>query len=367
MHRFILLPSLVTLSLLLAACASRPLATPPATARPATPATADAVIAEAWISAPHPEEEVDSIAVWPTEDGGSWLIVTAKQTEQLIVFDAESGRRLRTVGGSGSALGQFKRPNGVAVFGDLVFVAERDNRRVQVLRLPDFTPLAAIGEHELKVPYGLWLHEVAPDELELLVTDSFMADFRTRALPPLGDLDQRVKRYRVLQRPDGSVQANYLGAFGDTGEAGALRMVESIAGDAANDRLLIADEDLRVGSTLRDYTLAGRYRGHSLPSFQADAEGVSLWACDADRAGYWIASDQLSPTLFRVYDRVSLAPVGTFSGKSVGDTDGQALYATPSARFPAGALYVQSRNESVAAFDLRDIAAALKLAPVCVE
>ncbi|RXR08690.1 phytase [Pseudoxanthomonas composti] len=367
MRRIILLTSLFTVTLLLAGCASRPRVTAPAAAQAVAPASADAVVAEAWVSAPHPEEEVDSIAVWPTEDGGSWLIVTAKQTEQLVVFDAQSGRRLRTVGSSGSALGQFKRPNGIAVFGDLVFVAERDNHRVQVLQLPDFTPLAAIGERELKVPYGLWLHEVAPDELELLVTDSFMADFRTRALPPMAELDQRVKRYRVAQKPDGSVSARYLGAFGDTSEAGALRMVESIAGDPANDRLLIADEDVRVGSTLRDYTLGGRYRGRSLPRFQADAEGVSLWACDTDQAGYWIASDQLTPTLFRVYDRVSLAPVGTFSGKSVGDTDGQALYATPSARFPAGALYVQSRNESVAAFDLRDIAAALKLAPACVE
>ena len=125
-----------------------------------------------------------------------------------------------------------------------------------------------------------------------------------------------------------------------------------------------AEEDRRVGSTLRDYTLDGLYRSHSLPVFDADAEGVALWACDAD-AGYWIAVDQLRPTVFRLYDRKNLELVKTFSGKVVANTDGQVLYAVATPRFPAGALYALHDDKAVAAFDLRDIVRALGLSDRC--
>jgi 3-phytase len=202
--------------------------------------------------------------------------------------------------------------------------------------------------------------------LELFVTDSFMADFRTGQLPPMPELAQRVKRFEVQFDDQGTLQSRYLGAFGDTTEAGALRMVESIAGDAAHDRLLIADEDRRVGSTLRDYTLEGSYSARSLPRFDADAEGVALWACDAGE-GYWIAVDQLRPTVFRMFDRTTLAPLKTFSGNVVANTDGQVLYAVGTKRFPAGALFALHDDKAVAAFDLRDLVKTLGLSDRCMR
>ena len=283
-----------------------------------------------------------------------------------MVYDAETGQRLRNIGGPGKGPLQFNRPNGIAVFGDVLFVAERDNHRVQALQLPGFTPLGMIGEDVLRVPYGLWVRETRPDQLELLVTDSFMADFKTGTLPPMAELAQRVKRFTIDLDGPGGLQAQYRGAFGDTSEAGALRMVESIAGDAAHDRLLIAEEDRRVGSTLRDYTLDGLYRSQSLPIFDADAEGIALWACDADN-GYWIAVDQLRPTVFRVYERKNLELVKTFSGKVVANTDGQVLYAVATPRFPAGALYALHDDKAVAAFDLRDLVKELGLSGRCMQ
>lgn len=351
--------------LLLAGCAS--LAPPAAApvAGPALPAArADAVVKEAWISEQIPDAGLDSLAVWPTEDDGAWLIATAKAADQLVVFDADTGRHLRTVGGPGELPGQFRRPNGIAVWADLAFVVERDNHRVQVLGLPDLRPRGFIGADTLRVPYGLWLQETAPGELELLVTDSFMTDAQAGVLPPRAQMDQRVRRFKVQLDQDGSITGTDAGSFGDTGEAGMLRLVESIGGDPAHDRLLIADEDRRVGSTLRDYTLAGRFRGGSLPVFSADAEGVALWDCDMD-SGWWIAVDQLTPTLFRVYDRVSLAPLGTFTGERVSQTDGIVLYAAGTPRFPAGALFAQHDDRAVAAFDLRDVARALQLHGHC--
>ncbi|MGY1408640.1 MULTISPECIES: phytase [unclassified Luteimonas] len=355
-------------ALLLAACA-----TPHAPVMPAGPSAAPpadvATVPERYITLDNPDDELDSLATWPTEDGGTWLIATAKNTHELVVFDADSGEQLRSVGHRGTADGAFLRPNGVFVHGDMLFVSERDNRRVQMLSLPEFRPLGSFGEGQLRSPYGLWAYETKPGELHVYVTDSFMegADFKT--VPPLPQLAQRVRRFRVGFDGGGRPVPEYIDSFGDTGQDSALRMVESLLGDPAHGRLLVADEDTRTGTALREYTLDGRFTGGGVRpgAFQAEPEGIALWACTAD-TGYWIVSDQLRPlTVFRVFDRASLAPRGAFSGQVTAWTDGVALHAAPTARFPAGVLFAVHSDRAVAAFDLRDVARALGLDPACAQ
>ena len=117
------------------------------------------------------------------------------------------------------------------MFGDLLFVVERDNHRVQVLPLPGFAPVGSFGDGELRSPYGLWLTEAAPGELEVYVTDSFMDGARFDVVPPLAQLGPaRAPLPRAAARTTARCacfDAHYLGAFGDTSEAAALRMVES--------------------------------------------------------------------------------------------------------------------------------------------
>ena len=101
-------------------------------------------------------------------------------------------------------------------------------------------------------------------------------------------------------------------------------MVESIAGDPVNGRLLIAEEDVRAGTALRVYTFAGEYSGRNLGFglIRAQAEGIALWAC-ADGSGYWIATDQFADrSVFHVFDRHSLAHLGAFASKRIANTDG---------------------------------------------
>lgn len=337
-----------------------------ASARDDGPPDAPIVVGESFVSAENPGEELDSLTTWRHPDGSTWLISTAKSTHRLVVFDAATGARLRDVGDKGSAPGQFKRPNGIAAHGDLLFVAERDNRRIQILSLPSFRSLGAFGESTLRSPYGLWLNPLADGVIEVYVTDNFMYGDRFDVVPPLAQLDQRVRRYRVRIAGDGVVRAEEAGHFGDTGEQNALRIVESIAGDAAHDRLLIADE-YQPQSTLREYTLAGRATGRHLPenTFAFEAEGVALWTCRQNK-GYWVSVDQLSPlTVFHFFDRRTLARVGSFTGRTVAATDGIALRAAPIAGFPEGALFAVHQDTSVAAFDLRDVAVALKLDRAC--
>ena len=73
------------------------------------------------------------------------------------------------------------------------------------------------------------------------------------------------------------------------------------------------------------------------------------------------------PTRFRLFDRATLAPAGVFSGRVTANTDGETVYAMPTPRFPAGALFALHNDVSLAAFDLRDIGHALKLREDCLR
>lgn len=343
-------------------------------------------VAEAFLTPATPQDNIDSPAIWRAPNGRLWLLATAKQGDALAIYDGDDGERVGRYGRSGSALGQFRRPNGIAVLGDLAFVVERDNRRVQVLQLslpparsaqpgvadrrtPQLRPLAAFGQAELQQPYGLWVRQSAPGTLEAIVTDAYMAgeDAAGEAIvPPLERLGRRLQRYE-LRVGDGAPQVRSLGAFGDTGADGAIRVPESVWGDPAHDRLLIAEEDLATGTALREYGLDGRYRGRTVGRelFKAQAEGIALWQC-ADGSGYWIATDQYKDrSLFHVFDRATLQHLGAFAGRSVGNTDGVWLQQAGSVRFPDGVFYAVHDDQAVGAFDWRDVARALGLRSRC--
>ncbi len=319
------------------------------------------VVAEAFITAATPADNIDSPASWRSPDGGRWLIATGKATDKLVVYDGDSGKSVRSVGGPGTALGQMQRPNGIAVIDNYALVVERDNRRVQMFQLPDLKPLLVFGGDDLKQPYGLWVR-AQKDSYEVIVSDNYMSAQNEDLPPPLAQLGERFKRYQ-LRRVPGGWQARLMGTFGDTGEAGAIRIAESVFGDVANDRLLLAEEDVATGTRLREYGLDGRYRGRDIGAglFKAQAEGMALARC-VDGSGYWIATDQFKDrSLFHVFDRDTLEHVGAFAGGKTANTDGVWLDQSTSARFPQGVFYAVDDDQAVAAFDWRDIARALSL------
>ncbi|HJW46631.1 MAG TPA: phytase [Lysobacter sp.] len=327
------------------------------------------VVVEAFVTAATPEDNIDSPAAWRAPDGKLWLYATAKKTDHLVIYDGDSGMSVTTYGSSGAGTGQFRRPNGIAVHDDLLFVVERDNHRVQVLALPSLRSLAMFGDTDLVQPYGLWVRERDAGVLEVLVTDAYMAGKDAAGedlLPPLAQLDRRVQRYE-LRRTGDALTTRHLGHFGDTSAAGAIRVPESIWGDPAHDRLLIAEEDLPIGTSIREYDLEGRYRDRTigLGQFKAQAEGIALWACP-DGSGYWLTTDQFKDrSLFNVFDRQSLRHLGAFAGTKVGNTDGVWLHQAATTRFPQGVFYAVHDDMAVGAFDWRDIAKALGLRATC--
>jgi 3-phytase len=342
----------------------------PAAQAPATPAAPRdlPVLAEAFLSPMTPDDNIDSPAAWTGADGGTWLIATAKATDQLVVYDGDTGERIRSVGSRGDGPGQFRRPNGVFVIDDLLFVVERDNRRVQVMALPGFESLAVFGAGDLLKPYGLWVRRDG-DGYELFVTDAYMAGEDADGediLPPHAQLDRRVKRFRV-DGDSSAMRGELVQAFGDTGADGALRVVESIWGDAAGNRLLIAEEDEAYANEIKVYGLDGRWQGRVFGRevFKAQAEGIALWQCP-DGSGYWLTTEQgPGQTVFHLFDRASLDHVGAFTGAAVANTDGIWLQQAGTRAFPDGAFYAVHDDQGVVAFDWRAIAAALDLPRRC--
>lgn len=367
-------PAALGLAILAVLAGCKPAAAPAATApaeatapADATAARAVATVAEAFQTPMTPADNIDSPASWTAPDGKTWLIATAKATDKLVVYDGQTGAHLRDVGSLGTAPGQFDRPNGIAVVDDLVLIVERDNHRVQVLQLPDFTPLGVFAADDLRKPYGLWVNKQA-NGYDVYVTDSYDNGEDAQGndiLPPLAELDKRVRRY-AMTRDGGAVKATLVSSIGDTSEAGALRVVESIWGDPANDRLLIAEEDETYASEFKVYTLEGRFTGTTFgrDAFKAQAEGVMLRTCGKD--GWWITTEQgKERSVFHLFDRHSLKHVGAFQGNMVANTDGIWLDPVASARFPHGALYAVHDDQGVVAFDWSAVARQLSLPLEC--
>ncbi len=335
----------------------------------ATSGVAHVLVPEVFLTESTPKENIDSPAAWRAPDGQVWLFATAKEGGGLMIYDGDSGASLRKFGTEGDGAGQFRRPNGVAVLGDRLFVVERDNRRVQVLSLPDLKTLAIFGREQLQQPYGLWVREHAANDIEVIVTDAYMAGERANGndIPPaLSELGRRMQRYRLAIN-NGAVTVSHTGSFGDITAAGAIRIPESIMGDVALDRLLISEEDTLTGTAVREYDLAGTYRGRTigLGTFKAQAEGIALWQC-ADGSGYWITTDQFKDrSVFHIYDRASLEHIGAFIGNTVGNTDGIWLHQAATKRFPDGVFYAVHDDQAVGAFDWRDVARTMKLRARC--
>ncbi len=320
-----------------------------------------------FISAATPEDQLDSLAVWAGPDGERWLIATAKGSHRLRVLDARDGSHLRMVGSPGRGLGEFNRPNGIFAVDDLLLVVERDNARVQVFALPGFTPLGSFGEASLASPYGIWTQRMPLGGYQVFITDSYQDPGLD--VPPEDRLDRRVREFHLLRIGD-VIEARLVNTFGPVVAPGALRIVESIWGDAHHSVLLIAEEDVsRRGSELglKLFDVDGQFRGRIVGAdrFRGQPEGIALWQC-ADGSGYWLASDQSDENQgFLVFDRRDFAYRGVFRSDGVRNSDGIWLHQQPIEGFPDGVLYVSNDDQAVAAFDWRTIARSLGLAVRC--
>jgi 3-phytase len=317
-------------------------------------------VGETYRNSGYPADDVDSLAVWHGPAGEHWVLATAKATHRLLVFEAASGELVNTFGGEGDGAGEFRRPNGIAVVGNIVLVVERDNARVQGLNLPELESLGFIGAQELTRPYGLSVF-ASDAGYELYVTDNYDAPetLEERNARLAGTLDRRIRHYRIALNDRNELVSESVGAFGDTAGEGVLWKVETLLADPENHRLLVADE---LENRIKIYDLDGRFTGASMGEgyFHFEPEGLALLRCGD--GGWWIGVDQEERrSHFRIFDRGTLQYVGTFTGEVTANTDGVAATQEAFGPFARGAFFAVHDDSALSAFDLALLSRRLNL------
>lgn len=304
-----------------------PISTPPpaTTPRPTGPPPFGlvALAPDAFLTGPG--VTVDSLAFWEAPDpADSLLLATAKGNGLVEVwpapYDGAERPPLRPPRFAEGAV------NGIAVdaAADELFVAlARPASTVLVFSLPELRFLREIvaGEEDLRGEPNLGLLRMPDGARRLYVS----ADVRVFAYPAEG--------------------GDRLFGFD------AAAPLESLLADEAEQVLYLPDEVGRSG--VYAYDPDGRplvpgggpaFGGDGV--FQADAEGIALYACrDADGrdtgAGWILVADQRSPASdFEVFDRASWAHLGRVQLAGVSGTDGiastrQALPGHPGGLFAA--------------------------------
>ncbi len=323
------------------------------------------IINEAFFTSRNHAENVDSPAVWHGPNGERWLLSTAKSTHSVLVEDATNGAFIRRLGGLGSQLGQFNRPNGIVVVGQFLFVVERDNQRVQVFALPSLAAIGHFGSDVLTNPYGIYVRRIGKVEFEAYVSDNY--ETADEEVPPDSQLGKRIAVYEVELEgtTEGTMDAELSRFIGETSGNGSLRIAESIHGDPKYDRLLIAEEDNEhATSGFKLYNFSGTFQDQILAKgmIHGQAEGIALVSHE-DGSGFWILTDQgKQVNRFHVYDRESLEYRGAFSGNYTLNTDGVCFDPTPiEPRYPEGIFYAVHNDGNVAAFSWSEIKQALDL------
>ncbi len=315
-------------------------------------------MSEAWISEADTAWNVDTPALWSDGERGI-VLVTGKQSHDLRLFDGASGASLGALGSEGDTAGSFRRPNGVVVVGDFALVVERDNRRVQVLHMPEGRSLGSFGADVLEYPYGVAAIG-GPERLELWVTDDY--EYEEDVVPD--DLTHRLHRFTLELTTDDAPRVLEHAAFGAASGDGALRVVESIQADAAAGVLLVADESRR---SYLEYGVDGTYRGRTLGTgrIEGDPEGIVLVECPGG-GGAWILTDQQDDvSLFRLFDRAGGEYLGTFRGEVTANTDGTTFAHGPVPGFPEGVLYAVHDDQALSAFDFAVVREAMGLPAGC--
>jgi 3-phytase len=263
-------------------------------------------------------DKIDSPAFYK-DDSGTYVFATAKASDQIFVYNAENGNLIKKVGETGSELGQFKSPNGIYIYGDLCFIVERDNHRVQVLRLPKLEPVLSFGEDRLVKPYGLNVFR-KDSKFHIYITDGYTEN---EELPVDSNLGKRVLHYSFDYDKKNLIHIEFLKYIGDTEGDGVLRYVESIYADPVNNNLLIGEEFEGEGnSCLKLYDLDGNFKkliGVGL--FKSQSEGIALIRCGKN--GYWVATDQnKESSIFHFFDRKTFELVKSFKSTTLKNTDG---------------------------------------------
>jgi len=259
-----------------------------------------------------------------------------------------------------------RRPNGIAVLGDIVYVVDRDRRNVLVARFTDddhsadetWVVLDAFGKDALQMPYGIAARSVKGEQLHRVwITDSHQTDPNRH----------RILMYDIEFDQIGGTDVTFMDAFGDPRGSGMIRKAESLAVSPDGRRMLVADEHeeerniklYNPESGLFEVHYGSQYfAGVILVGFTGEPEGIATYQL-TERNWFWVCADQTYDPLtnsFRVYDGTTLRHDATFRIEGVSVTDGICIWQEPvGIRFPEGVMVASDKDQSIAVVDLREI------------
>jgi 3-phytase len=263
-------------------------------------------------------ENIDSLDVYYPND---WLIVTAKETHSLLIFDKRDLTYIKSFGKKGNGNGEFYRPNGISIVGDMCFVVERDNKRIQVLQLPEFKSLCLFGDDFLKKPYGISACSgVNNGRYIIFITDN-------------DNLDSKI--YKLIYE-------NNTFKIDKTILINNSNKLESIKYDIKNNFLFYADE---MENVLYCYNLKNDRIISKSKKFENDLEGIDIYdkyVVQVEQSKHYVNQNK-----FHVFSRNGLNYVGNFIGGVTKNTDGIKICKD-------GILYAIDDDRRISSFDIRE-------------
>lgn len=354
-----------------AAPAGEDMAADPAPEDAAEPETLDFVeVAPLWETVPRPEEGFAGLDVWPGGGQRPWLVVAAAASHRLVIFDAGSGELLRELGALGERPGSFRDPVDVAVAGDLAFVVERGNARVQVVRLPGLATAGFLGEGELDRPaavavepaaegWTVWVAEEAVVvDASVVVDAAVVSDAAALPAPSTdpGYTSPPPPARAVLHRLDVGADGTLRGARRLDLDLGAdPGRVAGLAVAPAGGGLLLSV------ATASTHVSSGRLQSpageRAIDVVSGAVAGAESWPC----GGGWIVALPIGGLLALSPDRpqagVSLALDEEALPVAV------AIARSPLSGLPAGTLYAVTTDSRLVAVGGAELAAAFGSAP----
>lgn len=309
-------------------------------------------LAEVYLTEYVESDNIDSPAFYKGPNGENWLIATGKESHDLAVYDAATGKTIKRLASPGSKKNQLQRPNGIWIIDNLLFVVERDNKRVQAFLMPEFKHLGYIGADDLIKPYGLSVHKDGENYI-MYVTDNY--ETADEQIPPTNELDKRVKMYEISIDGE-NLNSKLIKAFGETEGDGILQVVESIYADPENGNLFISEEN-EENTYILIYSLDGKYKNKIIGKdlFKYQCEGIAIYDCGNGEGFIFITDQHEGDNTFHLFDRKTFEHIGYFKPKTTQNTDGIWLTQEKIGDYDKGLFFAVNNDGGVGAFDLNDI------------
>lgn len=296
--------------------------------------------------------------------GAPWLYVADAATDDLVIFDAPTGRFLSRFGKRGSGPSEFSGITGIDAIEATLFVSEAGNKRVQVFYLPENKPMASFGEDALESPQGVYVRSLGLGRYQPYVIDAVggqlvvkVFEVSSASAPSMPTAD---RPYSYDTKPT-DLNKKLIGTIPLNVPVGTAVSIEF--DDGAKRAMVAYGKQL----LLLDYEGHAKGAPHDLADVVGSASGIGLFACPNDAAkGYWIIGDRADDSQdFRVYDRVTLAPLTHFRGEKLRNSAAMTFTMESIAFFNFGATFALHEGTAVAALGWEPLARQTGLRRIC--